>query len=268
MNSFFILNDGWNIETYIVLFLWVVVGVCIFLMKLLFGRSNLDSIWCFHKDETGGAYGISFLIVLPFYVLFMCLVFEVTFTLAAKIGSIHAALAAVRTAVVHTAVNHPDDRNGFITNLAEKEAKRAAILAIVPYSSGKDAANQKPSEDGVSYWEAYNDFLSVNGIKTHVRKEYVLARYASAEKRINVNLNLENEDNIDSTNEPWTQSLTATVTYDAPCRLPNVGKLIGGTKKDGAVVITMTTKATLILECPKNKLGFLGVPFPAAVTKN
>lgn len=220
--------------------------------------SSFQTVRRFHDDQSGAAYSLSFVLILPFYVIFLCIVMEMMFLMVAKIGTMHAALAAARVAVVRSTVSHPTERlSGFFPLLTEQEAGRAAVVALVPYSSGLDVY-KTPSSRGQTYLKGYKDFVKSSGIKTSVLDSYVLAKFASAEKRLKTTLKMDDS----NSKTPWKQSVTAKVEYDAPFRLPYIGRILGGTKKNGAIVRAVVSEAILEIECPQNSKGFLGVPVP------
>ncbi len=219
----------------------------------------------FWRRQNGAGYSLSFVMILPMYVFLIAFTFEATFTLIAKIGTVHMSLMAARAAVVHLAVERPYDRPAdFIPDIARQKARKAAVVAATStVAGGFDPAVKKnaPSSDAKEYLQAYRDYVALSGIDANVSESYVLKRYASAEKRTRVELTLTNS-NASASNEPWTQNLTATVTYDMPFRLPFVGRCLGGKTKDGAVVRTITSRTTLGVECPQNDQGFLGAALP------
>ena len=91
-----------------------------------------------HNDTNGAAYSLSFIMVLPFLVLSIALVMETTFMLVAKIGTMHAAFAAARTASVWTTRDARFQTSDDDFLLARAKAQQAAVTAMVPYSSSFD----------------------------------------------------------------------------------------------------------------------------------
>ena len=67
-------------------------------------RAKRAISWCqlcsLHKDERGGAYTLSYVMVIPIYLIAFCFVVETTFMLIAKLGTNYASFAAARTAIV------------------------------------------------------------------------------------------------------------------------------------------------------------------------
>src|SRR5690242_5021661 len=59
------------------------------------------------RGEEGVSYTLSYVMVFPFYFLFVCVVFEVTWLLMAKIGTLYAAHAGARSQVVWASAQQP-----------------------------------------------------------------------------------------------------------------------------------------------------------------
>ena len=216
----------------------------------------------FWRDESG-VYGISFLMILPFYVAIMCIALESAFTIVAKFGALHAAQAAVRAAALRIAVVRPEDRSDWISSKGRAMAKKAATEALVPYASAFDPDYKTASSDGEKYYKAYLAFVSASGAKQYVKKACVTNRYASAENRVSVGISLKEDANKDlPDDEPWRKCIVVSLTYRSPYRLPTIGRILGGTKVGKAVVAEIRASASAQIECPRNESGFLGVAIP------
>lgn len=251
----------------IVWMVWVVSVILFFVMtvrgirrlKKLSLRNLSKSIGRFLSSENGGHYPLSFVLVFPIYVLIVALILEASFMLVAKMGTIYAAFAASRSAIVWTTVEKPSDRNGDITGRSRSKARQAAVQAMVPFSSGLHPGNssnsQKASSDYLKAYKAYTQGES----KNKVRDEYVLNKYRYADGAVSVSLASQGNGEI------WKKDVEATVSYEAPFLLPYVGKLLGGKQKaiGGAKVtcLTIQSKAALLQECPMNDKGALGIRY-------
>ncbi len=213
----------------------------------------------FRRDESGAGYVLSFAMILPLYVLLICVVLETTFTILAKIGTVHSSFAAARAAIVRVAVSSAEDRpEGYIPDEAREQAKKAAATALVPFASGRDPT-ARPSQDARTYLQAYKSFLAETSGDAPFKDDYILKRHACAEYRTSVELTLNDENDPE---KPWRKTITATVVYDAPYRLPYVGLLLGGKRKNGAVVAEISNSTTLPIETPQNENGTLDVEVP------
>ena len=80
------------------------------------------------RDEEGGAYTLSYVMVVPIIMLLMCLIVETTLMLSAKLGTVYAAFAGARVASVWSSAADWDR--------AEQRIEQAAIKAFVPFASG------------------------------------------------------------------------------------------------------------------------------------
>ena len=230
----------------------------------------------FWRDEEGASYSLSFVMLLPFYALFMCVCIECMFMTVSNIGAIHAAQAAVRAAAIRYSVSRPDERKNWDPSNYADAAKKAAVNALVPFASAVDPDNQRSSAGAQGqYYEAYQDFTSntkapngkIWGIREINRAPLtqlaVEGRYASAEGRVSVALSLDEESNKGLPNdEPWRKCIKCSLTYDAPFRISLVGKILGGHSSGKGVVRSITKEAKAQIECPKNETGFLGVAIP------
>ena len=61
-----------------------------------------------HRDEQGITYSMNYVLVIPIYLLIVCMVVEATFLVTAKIGTMYAAHAGARSAVVWDSANPPE----------------------------------------------------------------------------------------------------------------------------------------------------------------
>ena len=251
--------------------IWLVwtVAVAIFLMLTLYGLRSLSKVpirdFCgkfrgLIRDEDGAAYSLSFVMVFPIYVLIIALILETTFMLVAKMGTIYAAFAAARTSIVWTTVEKPGG-NGGVNLTTTSMAQRAAVQAMVPFASGMhqmQGTSQNANADADAYLKAYKAYTE-GKTKNSLRDKYILNKFKYAEEAVIV-LPICVGDG-----ECWQQDIEATVFYEAPFLLPYIGRLLGGEIKNFSgtrvVSITMTSKATLLNECPKNPSGSLGINY-------
>ena len=62
-------------------------------------------------DEEGVSYSLSYVLVFPLLFLFVCIVFESTFVLMAKVGTLYAAHAGARSTVVWSSAQPAEIRD-------------------------------------------------------------------------------------------------------------------------------------------------------------
>ena len=116
-------------------------------------RSPSASLRQFCNDEEGAAYTLSYVMVIPVYALLICLIIETVLMLTAKLGTVYAAYAAVRTASVWS--SHTTWEK------AKEKAERAAFQSMTPFASGtQPLLSNIPTEsealaDGLIYYAAY-----------------------------------------------------------------------------------------------------------------
>lgn len=214
----------------------------------------------FHRDEGGAAYSLSFVMVLPFYVLLIAVILETTFIMIAKTGTLYAAYGAARSAVVFTTIETPDEREsmGNVPYTAEEKASQAAVQAMLLFASGRLGTNSSVSEDerekADAFLGAYKEY--VKGGSQRLKDGYITNKYVYASRNTTTTLEMV------GTGELWQNEIRAEVTYDAPFLLPYVGRLLGGVKNDdGQVVLPITSSAVLLNECPVNSTGHLGISY-------
>ena len=86
-------------------------------------------------DEEGAAYTLSYVMVIPVYALLICMIIESVLMFTAKLGTVYAAFAAVRTATVWSSATTWEK--------AQEKAKRAATKAMTPFASGTHGGLEK-----------------------------------------------------------------------------------------------------------------------------
>jgi len=251
--------------------IWLVwiASVALFLVLTVYGLRTLSKIpirdWQgklrgLLRGESGAAYSLSFAMVFPIYVLIIALILEATFMLVAKMGTMYAAFAAARSAIVWTTVEKPNDRVNDLTLTSWGMAKKAAVQAMVPFASGMHPGKgTSQSTAANAYLKAYKDYTEGKG---GLRDDYIINKYNYADQAVSVLLKSVGSGKI------WEKDIEATVTYQAPFLLPYVGRLLGGEVKtiNGVKVVCLPiqSKAALLTECPMNAAGSLGINYATA----
>jgi hypothetical protein len=218
-----------------------------------------NHLWCFFKEEGGVAYSLSFAMVFPIYVLIVALILEATFMLIAKTGTLYAAFAAARSAIVWTTVEKPSDRYSEITGKSKNMAQQAAVQAMVPFASGLHQGNSSNNQAATNYLKAYQAYSEG---KSNIRDEYVVNKYVYANRAVQTSLKSVGNGEI------WKKDVEAVISYDAPFLLPYIGKLFGGKIKTingvKVTVLTIQSQVSLLTECPMNDKGSLGISYATA----
>ena len=165
--------------------------------------------------QIGAAYTLGYVITLPLFALLVCLVVDMSLILTAKVGTVYAAFAAGRSAVVWMP-------SGAGPQAARNKARTAAAMAMTPFASGA-RAHQPTSGSAASFGPAL-----VAAHRTFAAKpagdDYLLrkARYAQWATEVQ----LAGGDRAD-------RDLTVTIDYRAPFHLPGIGLLLGAKASAG-----------------------------------
>src|SRR5262245_14462684 len=118
-----------------VLGLWV-IGVAVLLRATLGGlaRFRFPSLAALHRDDDGLSYSLSYVLVAPIYLAFMCMVFASSMLLLAKIGTMYAAHAGARSAAVWQSAQPASVR--------QERVEQSVLTAMAPYvsASARDLA--------------------------------------------------------------------------------------------------------------------------------
>ncbi len=191
------------------------------------------------KDEGGGAYTLSYVMVIPILMLLTCVIVGTTLMMCAKVGTVYAAYSGARTATVWSSAS---------TNWSDAEARieGAAIQSFVPFAGGTNAQGSPPGVAS-TYAKSYAEFTN-----DPVSESYVTAKYANAANGLKV-----------TTNGPPSShdaDIKITVEYRFRFNMPGIGKLLG--EKDGeGYYFPVTSTATLQNEGPKNARQDLGIGY-------
>lgn len=204
------------------------------------------------RGEEGVSYSLSYVMVFPFYLMFLCLVFETTWLLVAKVGTMYAAHAGARSAVVWSSAQP--------ANLRTTRINQAVWTAMTPFVTGSPSWQNLPSDAPLQageYVAAYKLYNTGNNDKYAQASPAILAalatRYLTAATR--TTWMPQQFDNV-----PANGPLTVTVTYRAPLHIPGVSKFLD---PDGQLPYEypITSSATLPSEAPANATKFLGIHY-------
>ncbi len=190
-------------------------------------------------QEDGGAYTLSYVMVIPILMLLICVIVETTLMMCAKIGTTYSAYSGARTAIVWSlATDSWSD--------AENKIKDAAVQSFVPFASGMGAKGSAPS-NADDYIDSYSNFAD-----DPVSKSYISSKYANAASRLKVT----------TSGKPSSHNsdISVTVEYGFRFNIPGIGKLIGEKDGDG-YFFPLKSTATLQNEGPKNSQQNLGIGY-------
>src|SRR6516225_2131077 len=139
--------------------IWLIwsVGV-VMLLRLTWQALRRWSRPCWREllcGEEGLSYSLSYVLVFPLYFLFACMVFEATWLLLAKIGTLYAAHAGARSQVVWSSAQP--------ANLRTTRTNQAVWTALTPFVTGDPSWLSVPSEawaQSGEYVLAYESYYS------------------------------------------------------------------------------------------------------------
>lgn len=196
----------------------------------------------FNHEEFGGAYTLSYVMVIPFLMLLVALTVESALMMSAKIGTVYSAYAAVRSASVF-GTQHSW---GETMDVAEQ----AAMQAMVPFASGstRSGSGGSGATGSDALIAAYEDWAEEG-----VSGGYVRAKVADVAERLTVE--------FESVPADWDSELRAVVTYEFPFHVPGIGQLLGTRGSDGVYVFPLRTAVVLGNDGPQNTRQTLGIGY-------
>lgn len=162
----------------IVLAIWIGSAAVIFLACLLFkGSPDWSRLRFLLGDEAGSSHALGYALGLPIFGMILLLFVETTLLLVGKVGTMYAAHAGARSAVVWSSAR-PE-------SIREAKIQDAICYAMAPFASGNAIiAGQLPSRPGAEadLYDAYsryavNPVLSRGYIAAKARTAYALTRY-------------------------------------------------------------------------------------------
>lgn len=242
-------SDLWSgVET-----IWAVWGLSVGILLILTVRAlnqvTFQKLRRLLADEDGAAYTLSYVMVMPIYVLFMCLVLETTFMLVAKIGTVYSAYAAARTGIVWYSATDDSD--------AAERVRLAAARAFGPFASGLAGIDANDVDASASDLDGYVEAYNVDGTAPRASERYVRAMYRYAEQAVDVTAQLE----VGRDSQEWDENLTATVAYSYPFNVAGIGRILGELGPDGRYIYHISSNATLQVEHPRNDEKRVGISY-------
>jgi Flp pilus assembly protein TadG len=192
------------------------------------------------RDEDGGAYTLSYVMVIPVLMLLVAMVVESAMMLTAKLGTVHSAYVAARVATVQSSTTD--------WPTAEGRIEHAAIQAMVPFASGSNRSQTPSEESDDAYRAAYDEWAD-----DAVADAYLQSKQRDAAGNVRVS--------IEGPPASWQSDITVAVSYDYPFRLPGIGRLIGEPSVDGGFTFPLTSRATLPGDGPQNNTQSLGIGY-------
>ncbi len=210
------------------------------------GAESIVSLRRFNRDEEGAAYTLSYVMVIPFYALFICMVIESVLFMTAKLGTVYSAYAAARTASVWSSATTWEK--------TQKKAKESAYRTMTPFASGmnptiRDAGSATALPQAIAYKVAYGRFA-----KDPVSDSYLAKKVSYARQHVKVE--------FEGPPTTWKSEIKVKVTYEFPFNVPGVGRLFGTFNPvDQKYYLNITSQANLSNEGPKDGRKTIGIGY-------
>lgn len=223
--------------------LWILsLGGFVVLLRSTLRRLSWRRLRRCSTNETGAAYTLSLVMVVPIYLLLLASIVETTLVLSAKCGTIYAAYHASRAGVVWSSAADPAT--------ADAKMRQAAIEAMLPFVSGTQNRSAGTPESAAArrYLDAYEEYAT-----DPADRAYLAAKYRFAEQAVSVT--------HDGPPAQWHSDLKVVVRYNFPFNVPGVGRLLGEQAADGNYYYPIQSAAQLQNEGPKNETQRTGIRY-------
>ncbi len=208
--------------------------------------------------EEGASYTLSLVLVMPVYIFLVCLIVECTLMLVVKTGTMYAAYAAGRSAIVWVPAESQD------ADASQAKVKKAAVQAMTPFASGRDVHRRgtpleflprSASIDGLLYYEAYQFYT-----KGNAPQDYIVGKYQFADIATQITIEPQG-------NEPNSE-LKVSVEYEMPINVPGIGRFLGNQASwPTAPFFTRKISSSVILEQegPQSSNQLLGIEYDSSI---
>ncbi len=196
----------------------------------------------FPRDERGAAYALSYVMVVPLYFIFVCLVVETSHILVTKAGTVYAAFAGARTAVVWESAEPGEVR--IRTMIAARQA-------FVPFATGLKipGATVPPATSTHNrYLETYKELLD----DRPVSDGYLLTKLANTDTALDVDYRAP---------ASWSDDVQVNVVYRFRFHVPVIGHALGTRAEDGYRYFNIATTVRLQNEGPQNATQRTGISY-------
>lgn len=242
--------------------LWAfAVGILLGGLVRLARRLRRPSLSAAARDESGLSYTLSYVMAIPVYLFFLCAAYEATWLLVAKIGTLYAAHAGARAAVVWESAQPADRRDD---RIAQSVHTAMAPFATTSYRHLMLAGGAPPDaflamEEFVLAYEQYSSKSAAQAPprprpyrQTNAPPESLRLWYLNAAARTEYRYEVDR-------NRP-DGPVRFTVTYRAPLRIPIIARWLD---PDGGAPYEFPVRsyATLPNEAPDTRDRTLGIDY-------
>ena len=199
---------------------WAIWCLSVVALSLLVRKAVMRARWPRWRrlvtDEGGATYTLALAIVLPFYVVLLATVIVSTQIILVKLGTVYAAYAAARAAIVWGPAN---------PEIAYQKCQLAAVQALTPFAANHPlylapnggAAFTDPvgHED---YYRAYSHYAENGAPFDYLARKREYAIRATT---------ILTPQNLGVRGETIDEDFAVTVQYEMPLDVPAVGRLLG-----------------------------------------
>jgi len=215
-------------------------------------------------DEEGVSYSLSYVLVFPLLFLFVCIVFESTFVLMAKVGTLYAAHAGARSTLVWSSAQPAEvraDRIGQSVRTAMAPFASASAIDITR-SGNNPAAYLGEASDFATAYLAYSSKSAAQPstlrrpyARTNATLPVLLTRYLSGAVRTTYTI-----EKLDATPEG---DIRFVVTYRAPLHIPGASRILAPNRAT-PLDFPIRSQAILPDAAPRSIEGGLGIDYRSA----
>ncbi len=194
-------------------------------------------------NEDGAAYALSYVMVVPLYFIFVCLVVETSHMLVTKAGTVYAACAGARTAIVWDSAGPASEVRQRVTDSARQ--------AFVPFASGvrvKGSPAVTPSSSQQKYADVYEDYAG----DPAVSRGNLMNKLANATDKLAVDYRPPSS---------WVDDAEVEVDYQYRFYVPVIGHALGAKGDDGYRYYSMESTVKLQNEAPQNDAQRTGISY-------
>jgi len=269
---------------------WIIWLGSLLLLACLVYRATARLGWRRLKrlctDERGASYALPYVLTFPIYLLLVCLMIQATMMLIVKMGTVYAAYAAARSAIVWRSAEPFAASNARARAVAQKNAYRAAAMAMAPFGSGHPEHYRRMFGGGhTSYfqhwfpstladrggWGLYYRLQQDNARRDRLRPSQIIPdpqaaaprRYVERKARFALRAT---RVVLDTGPNRWNAPVTARVTYEMPMSIPGAGRILGrpgATRRFYSRFITSTVR--LPSETPKSANRRIGIDYDSTM---
>jgi len=232
---------------FVVLVVWIGAAAVLTLACVAFqGCPNWSRLRDLPHDEAGSSHALGYALGFPIFGMFLLLFVETTLLLIGKVGTMYAAHAAARSAVVWSSA-HPE-------SIREEKIRDAACYAMAPFANGNSLyANQLPPrpDKEADLYEAYS-LYAANSI---LSRGYIAAKARIAHELTTCQITL-----LPSPGR--SAVILANVRFEAPLYSRIIGVVLGR-RESGRSFYTrrITSSATMPEDRGRSADGGVGIDY-------